>query len=166
MLAGMISWTPDLDTVNGVIAIDGSLVPQFGVLEQPVKIYMKNGVIDHVEGGAIAEQWEKICGTSSIPRCCVRPTFAGFRECKTYGTMGEDERIYGGSQWGFGAIGRLPDAAKWYPGPSYRRTPPPRVSIYLDGVAITQDGEIVDEELKICCQIRQIDKKRLMRGKY
>ncbi|MFQ8898471.1 MAG: hypothetical protein ACLR71_09820 [[Clostridium] scindens] len=34
------------------------------------------------------------------------------------------------------------------PAPSHIDATCLRVSIYLDGVAITQDGEIVDEELK------------------
>ncbi|MFR9064096.1 MAG: hypothetical protein ACLVJO_10250 [[Clostridium] scindens] len=137
-----------------MIVIDGSLVPQFGVLEQPVKIYMKNGVIDHVEGGAIAEQWKNICGTSSIPRCCVRPTFAwdSTRMQNLRTTLGEDERIYGGPS---GALGQLalPDAANGIPAPSHIDATCLRVSIYLDGVAITQDGEIVDEELKYAARL-------------
>ena len=67
---------------------------------------------------------------------------------------------------GFGAIGSFLMPPNGIPAPSHIDATCLRVSIYLDGVAITQDGEIVDEELKkLCCQIRQIDKKRLMRGK-
>lgn len=73
MLAGMISWAPDLDTVNGVIVFDGSLVPQFGVLDTPVRVYMKNGVIDHVEGGASPRSGSSLCTASTTPRCCGRP---------------------------------------------------------------------------------------------
>lgn len=47
MLAGMISWAPDLDTVNGVI--------------------------DHVEGGASPRSGSSLCAASTTPRCCGRP---------------------------------------------------------------------------------------------
>ena len=67
-------------------------------------------------------------------------------ECKSYGRA--DERIYGGSQWGFGAIGSFLMPPNGIPAPSHIDATCLRVSIYLDGVAITQDGEIVDEELK------------------
>lgn len=150
MLAGMISWTPDLDTVNGVIAIDGSLVPQFGVLEQPVLIYMKNGVIDHVEGGKIGQQWEKFMRDFNHPQM-LRPAHVcvGFHpNAKLTGQLGEDERIYGGSQWGFGAIGSFLVPPDGVPAPSHIDATCLCVSIYLDGKPITIDGKIVDDDLK------------------
>ena len=150
MLAGMISWTPDLDTVNGVIAIDGSLVPQFGVLSEPVKIYMMDGVIDHVEGGATARQWEKYMRDFHHPQM-LRPAHVcvGFHpNAKLTGQLGEDERIFGGSQWGFGAIGSFLMPPDGIPAPSHIDATCLSVSIYLDGTAITMDGKIVDDELK------------------
>ena len=152
MLAGMISWTPDLDTVNGVIAIDGSLVPQFGVLGAAgADLYEKNGVIDHVEGGKIGQQWEKFMRdfdhSSDVyapPNVCV-----GFHpNAKLTGQLGEDERIYGGSQWGFGAIGSFLVPPDGVPAPSHLDATCLCVSIYLDGKPITIDGKIVDDDLK------------------
>ena len=58
MLAGQIGWAPIMKSVNGVIVFDGSLVPQIGIVSQPVKVYVEEGEIKKVEGGREATQWE------------------------------------------------------------------------------------------------------------
>jgi len=151
MLAGMVSWAPDLDTVNGVIVFDGSLVPQFGVIDTPVKVYMKNGVIDHVEGGRIGAQWEKYLRDFNHPQM-LRPAHVcvGFHpNARLTGQIGEDERLWGGSQWGFGAVGSFLIPPKGIPAPSHIDGTCLNASLYLDGVAITQNGEIVDTDLLV-----------------
>ncbi|MEL7568680.1 MAG: aminopeptidase [Dehalobacterium sp.] len=150
MLSGMVSWAPDLDTVNGVIVFDGSLVPQFGVLETPVKVYMKNGVIDRVEGGRIAEEWEKYMRSFNHPQM-LRPAHVccGFHpQAKLTGQIGEDERLWGGSQWGFGAVGSFLIPPAGIPAPSHIDGTCLNASIYLDGVQITNNGQIVDPDLQ------------------
>lgn len=150
MLAGMISWAPDLDTVNGVIVFDGSLVPQFGVLDTPVRVYMKNGVIDHVEGGSFAAKWEQFMRGFNHPQM-LRPAHVcvGFHpNAKITGQLGEDERVWGGSQWGFGNVGSFLIPPHGIPAPSHIDGTCLNASIYLDGTPITLDGKIVDPDLR------------------
>src|SRR5450756_172046 len=42
MMAGQIGWSPDLESINGVIVFDGSLVPPcIGVVKTPVALHIK-----------------------------------------------------------------------------------------------------------------------------
>lgn len=149
MLAGMVSWAPKLDSVNGVIVFDGSLVPQFGTLDEPVRVYMKNGVIDHCEGGTMAAQWEQYLRNFNHPQM-LRPAHVciGFHpNAKLTGQLGEDERVYGGSQWGFGNVGSFLIPPDGIPAPSHIDGTCLNASVYIDGVQITKDGHVIDPDL-------------------
>ena len=106
-LSGMIAWAPDLDSINGTITVDGSLVPQFGVCEEPAYIHLKNGVITGVDGGRQAQEFYNLLKSFNHPQM-LRPAHAcvGFNpKAKLTGQIGEDERLWGGTQWGFGNVG-------------------------------------------------------------
>lgn len=57
MLAGQVAWVPILDSIEGTMIFDGSLVPQIGVLSSPVTVEVKKGVITSVEGGSAGSTW-------------------------------------------------------------------------------------------------------------
>ncbi len=149
MLAGQIGWVPDFDTVNGVIVFDGSLVPQIGVVNEPVKVYVEKGNIVKVEGGREAKQWEIFLKNFEDPQMLrVAHVCYGFHPgAKLTGQIGEDERVWGCTQWGFGSVGSFllpPDgiAAKSHTdGISLNTT------VYLDGKKITNNGQVVDPKL-------------------
>lgn len=148
-LNGQIAWTPVLDSINGVIVFDGSLVPQIGILEQPVKVYMEKGVIQKVDGGRQGAQWEAWLRSFNHPQM-LRPAHVcyGFHPgAKITGQVGEDERVWGCTQWGFGAIGSflVPGGVE---APSHTDGVTLNTSVYLDGVQITDCGAVVDPELK------------------
>ena len=149
-LAGMIAWAPDLDSVNGIIAVDGSIVPQFGVAEEPMFIHMKDGQAVKFEGGRQAREVENYLRSFNHPQM-LRPahTCIGFHpNTKLTGQIGEDERLWGGSQWGFGNVGLHLIPPDGIPAPSHIDFTCLNTSVYFDGVPITQDGEVVDAELK------------------
>jgi len=149
-LNGQIAWTPDLDSVNGVIVFDGSLVPQIGILEQPVKVYLENGVIQKTEGGRQAKQFEEYLNSFDHPQM-MRPAHVcyGFHPgAKITGQVGEDERVWGCTQWGFGAIGSFLLPPDGIPAPSHIDGITMSSSVWLDGVQIMDRGTVIDPELK------------------
>jgi len=149
-LAGMIAWAPELDSINGVIVTDGSLVPQFGVVEEPVSIYLEKGVITKVTGGRQATEFEQYLRSFNHPQM-LRPahTCVGFHpNTKLTGQIGEDERIWGGSQWGFGSIGTHLIPPDGIPAPSHIDCTCLNTSVYLDGKQITDKGVVIDPLLK------------------
>ena len=149
-LAGMIAWAPELDSINGVIVADGSLVPQFGVVEEPVFIYLEKGVIVKVNGGRQAAEFEKYLRSFNHPQM-LRPahTCVGFHpNTRLTGQIGEDERIWGGSQWGFRSIGMHLIPPDGVPAPSHIDCTCLNTSVYLDGRQITDKGDVTDPLLR------------------
>jgi 2,5-dihydroxypyridine 5,6-dioxygenase len=149
-LSGQIGWCPALDTINGVIVFDGSLVPQFGLIEQPVKVYMEKGVMRKVEGGRQAIEWEAYLRSFNHPQM-LRPAHVcyGFHPgAKITGQIGEDERVWGCTQWGFGAIGSIFIPPDGIFAPSHTDGITLNSSIWLDGEQITKNGKVINKELK------------------
>jgi leucyl aminopeptidase (aminopeptidase T) len=149
-LSGQIGWCPALDTINGVIVFDGSLVPQFGLLDAPVTIFMENGVIQKIEGGRQATEWEAYLRSFNHPQM-LRPAHVcyGFHPgAKMSGQIGEDERVWGCTQWGFGAIGSIFIPPEGIFAPSHTDGITLNSSVWLDGEQITKNGEVIDKELK------------------
>lgn len=150
MLAGQIGWAPKFETVNGVLVFDGSLVPQIGIVSQPVKVYVKEGTITKIEGGREAIEWEALLKSFNHPQMLrVAHVCYGFHPgAKLTGQIGEDERVWGCSQWGFGAVGSYIAPPDGIPGPSHTDGVSLFTSVYLDGKQITDCGRMVDSELK------------------
>ncbi len=149
-LNGQIAWTPKFDSVNGILVFDGSLVPQIGILTEPVKVYLEKGVIKKVEGGSQAAEWWAWLCSFDHPQM-LRPAHLcyGFHPAaKLTGQLGEDERIWGCTEWGFGAIGSFLVPPNGVYAPSHTDGVTLNSSVWLDGVLIMENGEVVDPELK------------------
>lgn len=132
-LAGMIAWAPEIESINGVIVVDGSIVPQFGLVETPVSIYLEKGRITNISGGRQAKEFEQFLHSFNHPQM-LRPahTCVGFHpNAKLTGQIGEDERIWGGTQWGFGSIGSHLIPPDGIPGPSHVDCTCLNSSVYL-----------------------------------
>ena len=149
-LAGMIAWAPELDSINGVIVVDGSIVPQFGKVDIPVTIYLEKGHITKISGGRLASEFKQYLCSFNHPQM-LRPAHAcvGFHpNAKLTGQIGEDERLWGGSQWGFGSIGMHLIPPNGLPAPSHIDCTCPDSTVFLDGKQITDRGKVVDPELQ------------------
>ncbi|ATW28438.1 aminopeptidase [Candidatus Formimonas warabiya] len=148
-MAGQIGWSPNFDTVNGVIVFDGSLVPQIGIVSQPVKVYVENGTITKFEGGKEAKEWENFMRSFNHPQMLrVSHVCYGFHPgAKLTGQIGEDERIWGCTQWGFGAVASDMVPPDGIPAPSHTDGVTLNTSVWLDGQQITDNGRLVDPEL-------------------
>lgn len=150
MLAGQISWTPQLESVDGLIVLDGSIAPDIGLVKTPVRIFVDKGMITSIEGGQEAKTYEKwLRGFNHPQMMSVAHTGIGFNPgAVLLGSIIEDQRVLGSTTWGFGNIGAslLPPFGK--PAPSHSDAVSLNTSVILDGKAILKDGKVVDEELK------------------
>lgn len=150
MLAGQIGWAPAFDTVNGTIVFDGSLVPQIGIVTQPVKLTVKNGAVTKIEGGREATQWEAFLRSFNHPQMMrlAHVCFGFHPGAKLTGQIGEDERVWGCTQWGLGAVGTFLAPPKGVAAPSHSDGVSLNTSVWLDGHQIVDNGRVIHPELK------------------
>ena len=148
-MPGQIGWKPDFDSVNGTIVFDASLVPQIGPVDAPVKVTMENGTIVKIEGGSVARAWDKFLHDFNDPQMLrVSHVCYGFHPgAKLTGLVGEDERIWGCSQWGFGSVSACKAAPNGIMASSHTDGVTLNTSVYLDGVQIIDKGKPVEPEL-------------------
>ncbi|ATW24643.1 leucyl aminopeptidase [Candidatus Formimonas warabiya] len=159
MLAGQISWTPDLESINGVIVLDGSIAPGIGLVKRPVKICVRNGVITSIEGGQEAKMYEQwLRGFNHPQMLSVAHTGLGFNPgAMLWGDIIQDQRVWGSTTWGFGSIGPdlFPPSGK--PGPSHSDAVSLNTSIILNGNDVIKEGEVIDDELKgLASQLKRV----------
>ena len=150
LFVGQIGWTPMLESVNGTISLDGSVAPDIGLIESPVKIEVKDGCIISMSGGEEAkryEMWLKSFGHPQMLR--ISHAGIGFHPgAKLIGDILLDQRVWGSTTWGFGSIGAgmLPPDGVY--APSHSDAVSLNTDIYLDDQPLWIHGNLVDEELK------------------
>jgi len=149
MMAGQISWTPDLETVNGVLVFDGTLDPPCGKLESPVRLTIKNGIIIKIEGGKQAVEFETWAKSFNHPRMLkLAHVCYGFNPgAHLTGDILEDERIWGCTEWGIGNIGAILIKPNGIPAPSHSDGICLNTSVWLDEKQIMDKGKMVDSRL-------------------
>ena len=150
MMAGQIGWSPNFESINGTIVFDGSLVPPIiGILKEPVRLTIKKGEVVKIEGGKEAAEYEKWLKSFNHPQMLkLAHVCYGFNPgARLTGDILEDERVWGGTEWGLGNVGAIlvPGGIS---GPSHTDGICLNSSVWLDGVQITDKGQILDPELK------------------
>lgn len=151
MLFGQVDWAPVEESINGVLVFDGSVWPpeELGLLKNPIKLYVKDGVVRRVEGGLearIFERWlksfndEKMFNVAHLSYGCNPGA-------KLTGNILEDERVWGVVEWGLGSQsstfkGRLGPASSHTDGICLNPT------LWGDGEKIIDNGEYVHPELR------------------
>jgi len=148
-LSGQIGWAPDFESINGVIVFDGSLVPPIGLLKEPVKLYIRNGKVERVEGGKEAVEFDAWLKSFNDPNMLrLAHICYGFHPgAKLTGNILEDERVWGCVEWGIGNVGPM------YLPPSGRKAASHtdgiclNASVWLDDVQLTDKGKVVHPEL-------------------
>lgn len=150
-LAGQIGWEPKFSSINGTIVFDGSLVPQIGVVDEPVRVTMEQGRIVKIEGGASARAWDQYLHSFNDPQMFgVSHVCYGFHpNAKISGFLGEDERVWGCTQWGFGSVGPCPQYPDGIAAASHTDGVTLNTSVWLDGTEVIHEGKMVDPELKV-----------------
>jgi leucyl aminopeptidase (aminopeptidase T) len=150
MMAGQIGWAPVFESINGTVVFDGSLVPPFlGVLKQPVRLIIERGEIVRIEGGKEAAEFEIWLKSFRHPQMRkLAHVCYGFNPgARLTGNILEDERVWGGTEWGIGQVGPMyipPDGIK---GPSHCDGICLNTSVWLDDQQITDQGRVLDPHL-------------------
>ncbi|MCD6473160.1 aminopeptidase [Candidatus Aerophobetes bacterium] len=149
MMAGQIGWTPALESVNGTIVFDGSIVPPCGKLEEPVRLTIKEGEIVKVEGGKQAVEFEAWMKSFNHPRMLkLAHVCYGFNPgAKLTGNIVEDERVWGCTEWGIGYIDAGLIEPDGIPAPSHSDGICLNTSVWLDGKQIMDEGKMIEPDL-------------------
>lgn len=106
MLIGQVDWAPVEETIEGVIAFDGSVNPpdELGLLKRPVKLEVKEGRVAKIFGSPeakIYEKWLKSLKDENM-YSLVHLSYGCNPGAKLTGHVLEDERIWGCLEWGLG----------------------------------------------------------------
>ncbi len=148
-LAGQIGWVPDFKSINGTIVFDGSLVEMCGILKDPVSLTIEEGEIIKIEGGRQAMEFEDWTKSFNHPQMfkLAHATYGFHPGAMLTGIGVEDERIWGCTVWGMGAV----DATFLNPGgisaPSHSDGICLNTSVWLDGKQIMEKGKMVKPDL-------------------
>jgi len=150
MLFGQVDWAPIEESINGVIVFDGSVWPpqELGILRNPIKLYVENGIVKRVEGSWEAKVFEKWLKSFEDPKMFMiaHISYGCNPGAKLTGNILEDERIWGAVEWGLGSQsqtfrGKLGMASSHTDGVCLNPT------VIGDDIKIIENGEYVHPEL-------------------
>ncbi|MBS3781536.1 MAG: aminopeptidase [Candidatus Thermoplasmatota archaeon] len=148
MLPGQISWSPKFESINGKLVFDGSLVPPVGLIDTPIEMTIEAGKVVEIEGGTEAKQFEKwLASFDDENMYRLAHISYGFNPgAKLTGNIVEDERIWGGTEWGLGNVGSklVPEQEGGIPASSHCDGICTDSSVWLDGKQLLDEGEIVN----------------------
>jgi len=150
MMAGQIAWAPKFETINGTLVFDGSVVPPLGKLETPIRMTIEEAEIVKVEGGNEAREFEHWMDSFNHPqmRRLAHVSWGFHPGAKLTGDIVEDERVWGATEWGIGAVGPMfSRTGEAIPAPSHSDGICLNTSAWLDEKQILDEGKVVDEEL-------------------
>lgn len=156
MLPGQISWCPMEETINGTIVFDGALWPPANIakLSSPVTLEVKDGTVISIEGGREADIFREWLASYNDPNCYrVAHYSLGFNPGVTAptGRIVEDERVFGGAEFGIGSQGAAIMGEKW-DAPSHTDGTILKPTIILDGKVFEKDGIYQDERVREYCR--------------
>jgi leucyl aminopeptidase (aminopeptidase T) len=137
-------------SVEGLIVFDGSVVPPIGLVKEPVKLHVKSGRVEKIEGGKDAlalDAWLRSFNDPSMRR--VAHLSFGFNPgAKLTGNIVEDERVWGSTEWGLGYVGPdLTNDGKPITAASHTDGTCMNTSVWLDKLQIFDRGKLVHRAL-------------------
>lgn len=150
MLTGQINVVPRFGSIQGTIVFDGSVTPPFGHSpSQPIQLTVRDGVIVKIEGGEEAAEYERYLKGFQDPGMLKMAHIAyGFNPgAKLTGNIVEDERVWGATEWGIGYVSSVDAPPCGQDAVSHTDGICLNSSVWLDGVQIMKEGEIVLPEL-------------------
>jgi len=149
MLGGQIGWAPIHETINGTIVYDGSINPPMGLVKEPIKLHVKKGAIQKIEGGHEAKAFESWLKSFKHPNMLkmAHVCYGCNPGAKLTGNVVEDERLWGCTEWGIGYLGTLLTGGKPIDAPSHTDGICLNTSVWLDGKQIWDRGTAKDPEL-------------------
>lgn len=162
MLSGQISFNPLEETQNGVLVFDGGAWPpnEIGILRTPVRFEVKNGVVTDISGdGADARVYADWMAALKDPNMYrVAHWSLGFNPGvrQVTGRIVEDERVFGCVELGFGTKGSWIGGEHWVAA-AHTDASIVAPSIYIDGVAMEENGRYVHPEIVGICRQMNIE---------
>ncbi len=144
MFAGTVNWISPENGISGEIVVDGSIWPPIGILREPVKFKIEEGVIREISGGAeslVLNRWIQDLQDENMYR--VAHLTVGFHPHvkKLRGKILEDERLFGSFQIGFGTQG--PAFGKKWVAKAHSDAIITHPTVKLDGRPILQNGNFI-----------------------
>ena len=149
-MAGQVAWLPERESINGTIVFDGAINFPCGILNEPVTLTLKSGKIVKIEGGSQAREFEEWLDSFKHPqmRGIAHATYGFLPGAILSGGVAEDERIWGSTCWGIGAIMSDFLPPNGIIAPSHTDGLCLNTSTWLDGKLFIDKGEILDPKLK------------------
>ena len=161
MLPGQIAWTPDLETIQGTIVVDGSFSPPLGLLQHPVSLTIEKGRITEISGeGEDARkmrEWFASFGSDAM-YVCAHISYGFGPHAVLSGEIVEDERVWGCTEWGFGNCPPLEGMPNGNPAPSHTDGICLNTSLWMDGVQVLDEGRVVGPTEEIVALARKLGK--------
>ena len=156
MMCGQISWNCMESTINGTLVFDGALWPpaEIGLLSAPVKLTVEKGVVTKVEGGRNADVFRNWLASYQDPASYRLAHYSlGFNPgvMAPTGRIVEDERVFGGIEFGIGSQGASILAEKW-DAPSHTDGTILKPTILLDEKVFEEDGVYQHPEVRAICR--------------
>lgn len=150
MMPGQINIVPEFDTVQGILVFDGSLVPPFRLLDEPLKLTIENSTIVKVEGGRQADQFESWLKSFNDPNMfkLAHMAYGVNPGAKLTGDIVEDERVWGCVEWGIGYVSPIDAPPVGQDAKSHCDGICLNASVWLDGVQVLDNGKFIHPELK------------------
>lgn len=153
-MLGQIGWAPEEETINGVIAFDGTISgggeADLGFLTEPVIYDVEKGRIKEIRGGAQADALRAYYKKLDDPNMYIAAhvCYGVNPNAKLEGCTTEDERVWGSTQWGFGHQGSCYSGGEPRVAKSHIDGICLNCSVYLDDVKVLENGQFVEPTLK------------------
>lgn len=156
MLPGQISWCCMEDTIEGTLVFDGALWPPaaIGLLSAPVVLEIECGVVKQVSGGRDADVFREWLASYHCPASYRIAHYSlGFNPgvLAPTGRIVEDERVFGGIEFGIGSQGASILGEKW-DAPSHSDGTILKPTILLDGKVFEENGVYANEKVRDICR--------------
>ncbi|MGS0525885.1 hypothetical protein ACU8V7_12550 [Zobellia nedashkovskayae] len=148
---GYVNVVPKTDTMNGNIVFDMIQHADVYNTDNHLEFIMKDGRIADVKGGSEAEKYKTYLASFDDPNMYkISHNMFGFGPNirKLCGEIVEDERIWGGVDFGFGHTSPMDMPPLGQPAKSHFDGVVGKVSIFLDAIQIVDDGVVCHPELK------------------
>lgn len=148
---GYVNIVPKTNTMNGTIVFD--LLQHVDVYntDNSVEFVMKDGNIAEIKGGEEAEKFKKyLTDFNDENMYKISHNMLGFNPgvMALCGEIVEDERIWGGVDFGFGHTSPMDMPPLGQPAISHFDGVVGKVSIFLDEIQIVDNGEVCHPDLK------------------
>lgn len=152
--AGQICWFPINESINGVLAFDGSITPPCGVVSEPVLLHIEKGYVQKVTGGRHAEQFASWLASFHDPLMYrMAHVCYGFHPAaRLCGNCVEDERIWGSTEWGLGYLPAADAPPNGVNAASHSDGITLNSSVWLDGEQLLDAGRVVHPAITALAQ--------------